>query len=343
MRRLFAVAACVVVVGITGAADTATPAPAAPSAAQKLVDQLGSERYADREAAAAALEKLGPDALPALLAATGSDNPEVRERVAALIVRLKRATDSTARLVPKRVKLDYKDIPLGTAVNDLKARTGLPIVLDAARVANPLRKVTCETGEVPVWEALEAFCAAANLRELFVVDLDVPKPARPMPRGGFTPPPPPPNADSVALVLMDGRPDRLPGDRATAVRVVALPPKFPGHKVTLGTGELALCLDVTPAPGINWIETVGAKVTRVVDSAGRVGAGGSEKIIPPAIDPTGNVMFAGPGLVLRFDPQTGNPILPDAMPNPRVVNVPLKIATPSAKSLARLEGTVYAE
>ena len=45
---------------------------------------------------------------------------------------------------------------------------------------------------------------------------------------------------------------------------------------------------------------------------------------------------------MRFDPN-GNPIMPDTIPNPRIVPVPLKIATATAKSLKRLEGVVYGE
>jgi hypothetical protein len=45
---------------------------------------------------------------------------------------------------------------------------------------------------------------------------------------------------------------------------------------------------------------------------------------------------------MRFD-QLGNPVLPDTIPNPRVVPVPLKVATASARSLKRLEGVVYGQ
>ena len=45
-----------------------------------LVRQLGSAKYAVREAAMAALEELGPAALPALRAAGQSKDPEVRLR-----------------------------------------------------------------------------------------------------------------------------------------------------------------------------------------------------------------------------------------------------------------------
>ena len=214
------------------------------------------------------------------------------------------------------MKLEYKDLPLGTAVNDLRARTGLPLVLDATRVANPLRKVTCETADLPIWEALEAFCQAASLRELFVNDLEVPKPSGRR-RGEFVPPPDP-RADSVAIVLMDGTPDRLSGDRSTAVRVLALPPSFPGHKVTLGAGDCTLCLDVTPAAGLKWQEVISVKVSRVIDSSNRAGTGGVEKPSGPVFDPNGNVIFVRPGVTMRFD-NNGNPIMPDTIPNPRVV------------------------
>src|SRR5439155_22004641 len=103
----------------------------------------------------------------------------------------------------------------------------------------PLRKVTCVTGEVPAWEALDAFCTAAGLKEVFVQELDVPKPQQqPGGRRGYVAPMPQiPNPDAVPIVLIDGKAQKLPGDRNTAVRVVALPPSFPGHRVTLGTGE----------------------------------------------------------------------------------------------------------
>ena len=61
---------------------------------------------------------------------------------------------------------------------------------------------------------------------------------------------------------------------------MALPPAFPGHKVSLGTGDYTLCLDITPASGLNWQEVVGVKVKKLVDSSGRAGSGGVEKPAP---------------------------------------------------------------
>lgn len=341
MMRLFAaVGACVLVGGVAvGVAGDAGPS--APVNVQALIDQLGSDRFADREAAAVALSQLGLVATDALKeAAARHENPEVRQRATTLLVRLKRTADSGTRLVARRVKLDYKNIPLGTAVHDLKTRTGLNLTLDQTRIANPLRPVTCETAELPVWEALEAFCVAAGLRESFPPELDVPRPIGP--RRGYVAPPSQPLADAVPIVLFDGKPDRLPGDRSTAVRVMALPPTFVGHRVTLGTGEVTLCLDVTPVPGLHWQDVVGVRVARLIDGAGRPGGVGTDKHPLPTHDPTGMMVFARPGVAMRFD-MNGNPIPPETLANPRVVPLHLKLGTAAARTLKRLEGAVYGE
>jgi hypothetical protein len=337
MRRLFvAIGSCGLAFGIASASP---PVPTS-TGISALIEQLGSDRYSDREAAAVALEKLGPAAIEALKTATNSEIPEIRERAAALLTKLKRLSDSSTRLAAKRVKLDYTDMPLGTAVNDLRARTGLNITLDPDRVANPLRKITCRTAELPVWQALEEFCTAAGLREAFRIDLDVPKSTAP--RRGYVPPPQPPGADGVPIVLLDGVPVHLPGDRSTALRVLALPAGFPGHKTTLGTGEVTLAFDVTPAPGLGWQDVTGVKIGKVIDSSGRSGGAGAEKNITPTSDPSGMVVFARPGVAMRFD-INGNTIPPDSLSNPRVVTVPLKLGTSSAVSLRRLEGSIFGE
>jgi hypothetical protein len=71
--------------------------------------------------------------------------------------------------------------------------------------------------------------------------------------------------------------------------------------------------------------------------------GGVEKPVPTGFDHNhGLVVFARPGVMVRFDKE-GNPVMPETIPNPRVVAVPLKVATPTAKSLRRLEGVVFGE
>jgi hypothetical protein len=74
----------------------APPAAAKPGDAEvrRLVEQLGAESYAQREAASKGLADLGERALPALRAAKNSPDPEVRRRVA----RLLRPLEARARI-----------------------------------------------------------------------------------------------------------------------------------------------------------------------------------------------------------------------------------------------------
>jgi hypothetical protein len=341
MRRLSSIIASALLLGLASTSNATDPA-TTPSSAMvlTLIEQLGAEGFADREAAAAKLDAIGLPAVDALRAATRNENPEIRDRAINTLEKIQRVSDSAKRLTAKTVTLSYKDVSLGVAINDLKTQTGLNIVLDPNRISNPLRKISLETKELPVWEALEAFCQAAELKEVFASELET-KRTQTL-RRGYVPPPPPPNADAVPVHLVDGKADRIVGDRSTAVRVLALPPSFTGHKVTLGTGETNFCLDVTPAPGLGWQEVTAIKVSRLIDSSGRFGGAGTEKLPVNNFDPTGVVMFARPGVAFRFD-SSGNTILPETIQNPRVMQVPIRISTPTAKSLRRLEGMVFGE
>src|SRR4051812_11580173 len=80
-----------------------------------LVAQLGSARYARREAAASALEKLGRQALPALRSARDVKDPEIRSRASALITRI----EGGLLTKPTLVTLDYRDRPLGEVIRSI--------------------------------------------------------------------------------------------------------------------------------------------------------------------------------------------------------------------------------
>ena len=69
-------------------AQETAPAPAGPETVRKLVAQLGADGWADRNAAAIALERMGPDAFEALhRAASESDDPEIRHRAGLVLSR----------------------------------------------------------------------------------------------------------------------------------------------------------------------------------------------------------------------------------------------------------------
>jgi hypothetical protein len=74
----------VVALAFSQALVAAQPPPEAADIA-RLVEQLGSPRFEEREAASRALERIGEPALPALRAAVHSRDAEVRRRAARLV------------------------------------------------------------------------------------------------------------------------------------------------------------------------------------------------------------------------------------------------------------------
>src|SRR5262249_8732909 len=73
-------------------------------AAEKLIEQLGASDFRQRDAAAKALEAMGPKALGGLRKAREHSDPEVQRRVEALLP----AIETAALLTPKRVTVHLK-------------------------------------------------------------------------------------------------------------------------------------------------------------------------------------------------------------------------------------------
>src|SRR5580704_15086177 len=90
-----------------------------------LVERLGSPRYAEREEAAGALERLGRQAVAALRAARDDRDPEIRTRTGALLNKI----EGTLLTQPTLVTLDFQDQPLPEVVKALSASTGIKLGL----------------------------------------------------------------------------------------------------------------------------------------------------------------------------------------------------------------------
>jgi hypothetical protein len=149
----------------SGAATRAAgPQTATPVAA--LVERLGAADFAEREAAQAALLERGPaeSVLKALEAAAASPDAEVRRRAAAVRGELDRYAEGAKLLTARTATLKFDAVPLDKAVVTLRKLTGANLLLAAGQVATPGRPVTVTTGELPAWEAVEAFRKAASSR-----------------------------------------------------------------------------------------------------------------------------------------------------------------------------------
>jgi hypothetical protein len=130
--------------------------------AGELVRQLGSTRYAEREASSAALEAIGLAALPALREAGASKDPEVRRRVAAIVAKIECRELKEAW----PIRLDVADQPLNSVVEGFgfPSPSRLAWHPDSPDAVRRRRVTIREPAPVPFWAAIDRLCRAGELR-----------------------------------------------------------------------------------------------------------------------------------------------------------------------------------
>jgi hypothetical protein len=200
-------------VGVLGLVRAAAAESAEAARIAKLIEQLGSGNFEEREKATAALEAVGLPALEPLRKAAAGDDAEVKRRAGELVRKLEKKAEVARVLAPKKVHLVYKDTPLAEAVADFAKKSGYPINLHDPENKLKDRTVSLDTGETTFWHALDLFCRAAGLSEATPQDLIRksppirPLPPRPIGAPGILPVVPPPaggdrpirNAPAAAL------------------------------------------------------------------------------------------------------------------------------------------------
>ncbi|HZU38216.1 MAG TPA: hypothetical protein VFA18_19995 [Gemmataceae bacterium] len=161
---------CILTMATLVAPMLATP-PSAPEGKaskeqiERLVHQLGSPKFREREAATAALEEIGIPALPLLEAALKGPDREVRARAEALVGRIRKLAETAGVLVPEYLHLKFKATPLQQAVRDLARTSGYPIELQGVPSTWADHTITVDTGKTTFWRAFDRFCHAAGLVE----------------------------------------------------------------------------------------------------------------------------------------------------------------------------------
>jgi hypothetical protein len=307
----------------------------------RLIAQLGSTQAAERDAATQELAALGPAAVESLRGAADSKDAEVRRRAQKLLRGIEQRVASERFLKPRPVRLVYRDMPVTAAVADLARKTGLrlQIIGDAAPLAS--RRLTLDTGETTLWEALAQFCRKAGLADrgldpaafqddrseygvgqhkLVVLDRT--------------------SSDSDAravspLRLENGDWQELPTCQAGAVRIRALPSAKPGGKTAPAEGEQRLVLEVIPEPHLQWQSVLAVRVDRAVDTKG------TTLKQPVVVSGLGRAVGNGAEEVLiLWDGSSEFPVNPfgDAR------HVPIRLASPDGpwQQLGELRGTIAA-
>jgi hypothetical protein len=129
----------------------------------KLVEQLGSESFAERKKATEALDEIGGPALDALRKATQSNDLETRKRATDLVRRIEKRVASARILQATQVHLVFKDTPLDRAVVEISKKTGYLVRLHDPDGKLKDKKITLDTGKTTFWNALNQFCEKARL------------------------------------------------------------------------------------------------------------------------------------------------------------------------------------
>ena len=132
---------------------------------ERLVKQLGANKYADRERAQRELRAAGTPALGALKKAANDDG-ELGRRARELVAELEQKAQVERVLAPKKVHLTFKDTPVIDAVDELVRQSGYNIQIQGEVAALIKRKVTLDTGATTFWQAFDQLCAKAGLVEI---------------------------------------------------------------------------------------------------------------------------------------------------------------------------------
>lgn len=122
-----------------------------------LVRRLGASKYADREAASAAIEKLGREALPALKAAKGASDAEIRSRASTLVDRI----ENDLMVKPTLVTLDFPNATLNQVAVKLSEIGHTNLSIPSAYRSRAISLVGNEP--VPFWKAVELMARAGAI------------------------------------------------------------------------------------------------------------------------------------------------------------------------------------
>jgi hypothetical protein len=307
----------------------------------RLINQLGSKKFQEREQAANELDAAGATVLAALQRAGHHPDPEVSRRAESLAQRIEKRLETAQLLQPKHVRLRLRDTPLDEAIADLARQTGFAL---EAPVGAHNQRITLDTGETTFWQALDQFCRKAGLVEqppspaaqtaspefrvmngrngIIVNNVIISSSGRQAGYGA--------NGDG-ALRLASGKAPSGPTCYAGAVRIRALTgernPRIPG----LRSGEAGFWLEVMPQPKMGWQAVLDVQVEKAIDEHG-------QPLLPSA-----DAKEASPEIMMRG----GRPIILNAETGQtvdvRTFPVRLKLGDRPSRNLKELSATISAQ
>src|SRR5262245_14024246 len=173
--------------GIAGVTDRPASAEDADQI-NKLIKQLGSSKFTERDKAKRELEAIGEAALDALRKAVKSGDLETSRRAAELVQKMEGKITRDNLLAPKKLHLKLKDTPVPEAVAQLAKLSGYTIEILGDRAALAKKTVTLDTGETTFWQAFDQLCQKAGLVETSAAFNPYNPQPVPLPPGKMRPP-----------------------------------------------------------------------------------------------------------------------------------------------------------
>ena len=118
---------------------------------RSLIDQLGSARFADREAASEALQRLGREAFPALKDARKNLDPEVKNRAEVLLDTIEQNMLIRASIIP----FEGSDLTVSRVVEEIDRIEGVKIPLAEEASTRRKKSVAPLAEGVSFWQAAD--------------------------------------------------------------------------------------------------------------------------------------------------------------------------------------------
>ncbi|HEX3148237.1 MAG TPA: hypothetical protein VHR66_09135 [Gemmataceae bacterium] len=242
-----------------------------PEAFESKVRNLAHPRYAEREKAARELEQAGESALPALREAAQSTDDELRARAASVVEKIERTARSQRLLAAPKLAFKFEKMPLDDAIAEVAKKAQRQFIVDRTKIKDLKKPITLDTGELPYWDALNAFYQTAGLAE------DISQvPVTKTESGGsgrrlnvvIRGPGSMQMPQAHVCKLVDSA-TPMPASPANAFRVRPLAANFAQNKFDDIKGEITFHVEVDTAPGISLREIVGIEVRKATASDGR--------------------------------------------------------------------------
>ncbi len=328
---------------IAAAVGAPIPPPTAREATQ-LIEKLGSEDYAEREAASKRLDDLGLLALAELRAATKSDNAEIADRAKDLVRKIERRASNDRALAPTIVELNLKDATLDAVLAELSKQAGCEVVLDGLKADElAAKKITvATTGKVTFWAAVLKVCDAGGLQiagaggfySAGSAPYTVIRPANGVARRVA--------ANPNSAVILEAREGKK---RPASVHGGVLVEAFEVPQASSTRLFASAVLQVWPESKLGWQYAADVKVTNALDNKGgkvlpdltHVGARPQVKPVPG-----GKVVVVqnADGTITIVNPDAKNPVMVGAPFTPNVRQALVKLKT-GPGTASELTGSVY--